>query len=78
MGAVTIHPNPSAEKVVVQCYGAMPTEIQVYALTGQLVKVLTVHQNGAIVVDISDLESGMYICRVVGGDHVAAQKVVKL
>ena len=71
--AVSVFPNPTSDKVTIQC--ADMTQIEVYSIEGKLVRSLKV-EDGACQID--GLESGVYMLRILRGDEVFVRRVVKM
>jgi subtilisin family serine protease len=71
-GKVKLFPNPTSDKVTVECEGM--TRIDIYSLDGKLVQSLEVKEDTC---QIDQLESGVYVLRIVRGDEVFIRRVVK-
>lgn len=71
-GKLSIFPNPTTDKVNVECVGM--TQIDIYSVEGKLVRSLKVEDDA---VQIDGLESGIYMLRIMKGDEVIVRKVVK-
>ena len=70
---VAIFPNPTTDKVTIQCEGM--TWIEVYSTEGKLVQRIKV--DGAAY-QLDGLESGIYTLRILKGEEVLVSRVVKL
>lgn len=71
-GWVKVFPNPTSDKVTVECEGM--TQIEVYSAEGKLVQRVKVEGD---VCQIDGLESGVYMFRILKGEGVLTRKVVK-
>lgn len=70
--AVKIYPNPTSN--VVNIMNAEGADIYVYNVIGEVVK--SVHNADLLTnIDLSDLNEGTYIVRVINGDNVTSQAV---
>ena len=70
---VAIFPNPTSDKVTIQCEGM--TLIEVYSAEGKLVRRVKVDGDHY---QLDALESGAYTLRIRKGDEVLIRRVVKL
>lgn len=71
---IDIYPNPANNEIKVICTGE--TEIEIFSITGELVKT----QNQVInntTIDISDLNSGIYLVKIKSGNSVVTKKLIK-
>ena len=71
-GQLSIFPNPTTDKVNVECVGM--TQIDIYSVEGKLVRSLKVEDDA---VQIDGLESGIYMLRIMKGDEFIVRRVVK-
>ncbi len=71
-GLVSIYPNPTTDKVKVECVGM--NQIDVYNMEGKLIRSLKVEGHA---VQIDGLENGVYMLRILKGDMTIVRKVVK-
>jgi hypothetical protein len=72
-GKVNIFPNPTTDKVTIQCEGM--TMIEVYSAEGKLMQRVKV-EGGAY--ELNGLESGVYTLRIMKGGHAFIRRVVKM
>lgn len=70
---VAIFPNPTTDKVTIQCEGM--TMLEVYSAEGKLVQRIKVDGD---VYELNELESGVYTLRVMKGEHTFIRRVVKM
>ncbi len=77
---VLLFPNPAKDQLHIQLTGfdQQPTDVQIFSLSGQLVKHETLSSNTQNTIDTSSLASGMYILKVgsANGDHVEHKRFV--
>lgn len=71
--SVTIFPNPTSDKVTIQCTGM--TLIEIYSAEGKLVQRIKVADD---TYQLGGLESGIYTVRIHKGEEVLARRVVKM
>ena len=71
-GKVSIYPNPTSDKVNVECAGM--SQIDIYTLDGKLVRSLKVEDAS---VQVDGLESGVYMLRILKGDETLVRRIVK-
>ena len=74
---VAVYPNPAVGQFNVALTETFGTDVNIVmtSMTGAVVKVVKTTNNGLIQVDASDLSEGVYMVKVMGGDHVATQKI---
>ena len=72
-GKVNIYPNPTSDKVTVECAGM--TQIEVYSAEGKLVERIKVEGN---TYQLDGLESGTYTLRIRKGEALLVRKVIKM
>jgi len=71
-GNVAIFPNPTTDKVTIQCTGM--TLIEVYSTEGKLVKRVEVDGNDC---QLEDLEHGIYTVRILRGNDIFVRSIIK-
>ena len=69
---VKIFPNPTTDKMTVECVGM--TQIEIYSADGKLVHRIEVEND---VYQIDGLENGVYLLRILKGEEVLMRKAVK-
>ena len=69
---VSIFPNPTSGSVTVRCPGM--NQVEIYSAEGRLVKRLLVNDD---VCQIDDLESGIYMIRIMENEDTLVRKLVK-
>ena len=72
-GKVSLFPNPTADKVTIQCEGM--TMLEVYSAEGKLVQRVKVDGDAY---ELSGLESGVYTLRIMKGESAFIRRVVKM
>ena len=72
-GKVSVFPNPTTDKVTIQCEGM--TLIEVYSAEGKLIERIKVEGDRY---ELDGLESGIYTIRIIQGEETIVRKVVKL
>jgi hypothetical protein len=74
---VAVYPNPAVGQFNVALTETFGTDVNIVmtSMTGAVVKVVKTTNSGLIQVDASDLSEGVYMVKVMGGDHVAKQKI---
>ena len=72
-GKVNIYPNPTSDKVTIECAGM--TQIEVYSAEGKLVERIKVEDD---TYQLDGLESGTYTLRIRKGEAVLVRKVIKM
>ena len=70
---VNIFPNPTTDKVTIQCAGM--SLIEVYTAEGKLVQRIQVDSDAC---QLDGLESGVYMLRIRTGEEVLTRKVIKM
>ena len=70
---VAIFPNPTTDKVTIQCEGM--TMVEVYSAEGKLVQRVKVEGD---TYQLDGLESGVYTLRVMKGESIFIRRVVKM
>jgi uncharacterized repeat protein (TIGR01451 family) len=74
-----IFPNPANENISVSwAQDVRVDRIEVYDLTGRLIKGESISADKIFTMDISDLTNGMYLINLVSGDQQSRQKFMKL
>lgn len=75
---VGIHPNPASDRIFITLSGAdaaQGTEVEIYSMTGGLVKHATA-QHSMMTVNVEGLVDGMYIIAVRSNSHVERQRFI--
>ena len=72
-GQVSIFPNPTTDKVTVECAGM--SQIDIYNVEGKLVRSIAVESDRY---QIDNLENGIYMLRIRKGDETLVSRVVKM
>ena len=72
-GKVNIFPNPTTDKVTIQCEGM--TMVEVYSAEGKLVQRIEVEGD---MYQFDGLESGVYTLRIMKGESAFIRRVVKM
>jgi hypothetical protein len=74
-----VYPNPSSGmyNVIVELSHAVPVQLEVYSITGQLIPVMV--QQGSLSniyqLDLSDQAAGVYMIKLTAGDYSVVRKV---
>jgi len=71
-GKLSIYPNPTSDKVTVECAGM--SQIDIYTVEGKLIRSLKVEDDA---VQLDGLESGVYMLRIYKGEETLIRKIVK-
>jgi len=71
-GKVNIYPNPTSDKVTIECAGM--TLIEVYSAEGKLVERIKVEGDAY---QLDGLESGVYTVRILKGEETLVRRIVK-
>lgn len=72
-GKVSLFPNPTSDKVTIQCEGM--TMLEVYSADGKLVQRIKVDGDAY---ELGGLESGVYTLRIMKGESAFIRRVVKM
>lgn len=72
-GKVSLFPNPTSDKVTIQCEGM--TMLEVYSAEGKLVQRIKVDGDAY---ELGGLESGVYTLRIMKGESAFIRRVVKM
>jgi hypothetical protein len=72
---ITIYPNPVADNLFIELGENKSTEINILSLSGTVVK--SIANNNAKSIDVSDLQQGVYILKVVTNKGVSTQRFIK-
>ena len=72
-GKVSLFPNPTSDKVTIQCEGM--TMLEVYSAEGKLVQRVKVDGDAY---ELGGLESGVYTLRIMKGESAFIRRVVKM
>lgn len=74
---VSIAPNPATDYVdIASGDGLTPIQVSVMNLTGQQVSAFTLEPNGKQRVDVSELQSGLYLVRLESGDQARIERLI--
>ena len=69
-----IYPNPAKNEIHITTSGNLSTDVHLYNSLGQVIQTPKTFQNGSWTMDISSLKSGVYLVKIVSGEH---QEVLK-
>ncbi|MBK8806687.1 MAG: T9SS type A sorting domain-containing protein [Bacteroidales bacterium] len=73
---ISVFPNPTSDNVFINIRGELPTEIQIKSIDG-----VVLHRLSSVtesnVINISSLQSGLYIVSIVFADRVVEEKILK-
>ena len=72
-GKVNIYPNPTSDKVTIECVGM--TLVEVYSAEGKLVERIKVEGDSY---QLDGLEHGVYTLRILKGEETLVRRVVKM
>ena len=72
-GKVNIYPNPTSDKVTIECVGM--TLVEVYSAEGKLVERIKVESDSY---QLDGLERGVYTVRILKGEETLVRRVVKM
>ena len=70
---MSLFPNPTSDKVTIQCEGM--TMLEVYSAEGKLVQRVKVDGDAY---ELGGLESGVYTLRIMKGESAFIRRVVKM
>jgi hypothetical protein len=70
---VNVYPNPAKEVIAIQLASEKASKVQIYNITGVLVK--EVELNGSNTIDVSGLSNGVYAVKVFTQDKVLCSKL---
>ncbi|SNS84335.1 Por secretion system C-terminal sorting domain-containing protein [Ekhidna lutea] len=74
----TMYPNPATNSIQVRNAGATLRSIEIYSLSGMLMKQVLPEQMSVITIDIASLPKGIYVMRMIPQDgEVVTNKFVK-
>jgi hypothetical protein len=69
----TVYPNPFAESIRIECSSSLES-VQIFNVEGQL---LFIQTDSTPEIDLKTLHSGIYMLRVISGNQVFQQKIIK-
>ena len=78
--ALSLYPNPVHDKLNVQIHGDDPGEasIALYDAQGRQVQTIILEYPGNQILDLTDLESGLYVARIyLEGEYFTSRRVIK-
>ena len=75
---MTIFPNPSANKITISANRESPGEktITIYTVTGRSVMCVRVKNQNKVEVDVSSLNPGTYLVKIISPDGTETRKLV--
>lgn len=75
---LSLYPNPASEQLYVD-YAVQSTSatLEIYDMKGACVKQLQINASPVRMIGINDLSKGLYMLRIVDGEHVATKKFLK-
>ncbi len=76
----TLYPNPTNGLVTIklESVGREGAYVQVYSLTGKMVKDISIENLNSLTFDMVDVENGMYVVRIFDGENHAQTKLIKM
>jgi hypothetical protein len=76
-----LYPNPAGEYVTVDTGKLLPQksgQVSVYSIDGQMVKLIPVNPGEDLVtIDIRNLQSGVYLIKIILDDNVSTHRIIK-
>ena len=75
---ILVYPNPVLEYINIKLNTDGETLIEIYSLSGQLIKSSTVKNTNNISINASDLNTGYYLLKINTGDNSSVTKFIKL
>jgi hypothetical protein len=69
----SVYPNPFAESIKIECSSSLES-VQIFNVEGQL---LFIQTDSTPEIDLKMLRSGIYMLRVISGNQVFQQKIIK-
>ncbi|XMO85383.1 carbohydrate-binding protein [Algibacter sp. AS12] len=78
---IDLYPNPTTNKLLVSLVNAQlnnNTKIELYSISGQKVLEVSSISKGVTILDLTRVQSGIYLLKVSDKSHVITKKVVKL
>ena len=74
---IIVYPNPADEKLFVNCYSLLVSEISVDDVLGRTVLSSIIHHPSPVSLDVHSLPSGIYFLQVSDGERIYTQKFFK-
>ncbi len=74
VSGINLYPNPTNHTVHVSCKNGLAREVNIFSLTGQLMKTLQA-TSADFDLDVNDLSSGMYVIELITNDTKAVKKL---
>jgi hypothetical protein len=74
--SISLYPNPATDVLFLEGIGYHEMDISLYAIDGRLIKQL--HGTGIREIDINDLKEGAYLVRIITGEVILSQKIIKI
>ena len=78
--SLSIFPNPAHDKLNVQILGGDPgqSSIALYDAQGRQVQTFILEYPGNQILDLSELESGLYVIRIfLEGEYFSSRRIIK-
>ncbi|WP_445738041.1 T9SS type A sorting domain-containing protein [Mariniflexile sp.] len=76
---VTVYPNPVSEVLNISISGYLPPiiKLEIISIDGRLVKKVNFNNNQPLLVNVSELNSGMYLCKISNFSTIETIKFIK-
>lgn len=72
----TVFPNPTTEKLNISSVKTIK-KIQIYAINGQLITTIDIAHTDSCQIDLSQLDNGLYIMRIIASDDTTEEHKIK-
>ncbi len=73
-----IYPNPVNSKLTILDKSALVEQFEIYNSSGNIVRKVTINNQGNLIIDISDLNKGIYFLKAKAGNKHVVKKIIKL
>jgi hypothetical protein len=77
---ITLYPNPTAGKFILETTSASTKQkvvAEIYSIQGKILIIKDISEGNRHELSVSDLPVGVYFIRVVSGDNVAIQRIIR-
>jgi len=73
--SLKVYPNPSRNQVHIELEEVHVAEFRLFDLLGREIDLFPIQRVGEIILDVSDLEAGLYLLKIKKGDAVVSRKI---